>query len=110
MQEGHLAVYEIKESQPASVEAMLRHVYTGKLEVAPEALAPLLDLAVQYELEDLKISVAEELLNGLTEENVRQRAKALKCHRQNKLINQALMKMLNAIESDPTRKLFLALI
>eukprot|EP00747_Dinoflagellata_sp_TGD_P171288 gnl/TRDRNA2_/TRDRNA2_205025_c0_seq1.p1 gnl/TRDRNA2_/TRDRNA2_205025_c0~~gnl/TRDRNA2_/TRDRNA2_205025_c0_seq1.p1 ORF type:complete len:264 (+),score=63.57 gnl/TRDRNA2_/TRDRNA2_205025_c0_seq1:66-857(+) len=110
MQEGHLAVYEIKESQPAAVEAMLRHVYTGKLEAASEALAPLLDLAVQYELEDLKISVVEEFLNGLTEENVRQRAQALKRHRQNELVDQALMKMLTAIERDPTRKLFLALI
>ena len=58
MGEGQSAVYEIRESSPAAVEAMLRYIYTGDFECPIAELPRLLDLSVQYELSFFSEEVA----------------------------------------------------
>ena len=62
MQEGQSAAYEIKESSPAAVEAMLRYIYTGDFECPSAELELLLDLAVQYEIADLQMPARMNLM------------------------------------------------
>ena len=47
MSEGNTATYEIKDSTPTAVEAMLRYIYIGDSDCLPDDLAFLLDLSSQ---------------------------------------------------------------
>eukprot|EP00746_Dinoflagellata_sp_MGD_P144158 gnl/MRDRNA2_/MRDRNA2_76909_c0_seq1.p1 gnl/MRDRNA2_/MRDRNA2_76909_c0~~gnl/MRDRNA2_/MRDRNA2_76909_c0_seq1.p1 ORF type:complete len:349 (+),score=70.40 gnl/MRDRNA2_/MRDRNA2_76909_c0_seq1:193-1239(+) len=101
MQEGQSGVYEIKESTPVAVEGMLRFMYTGCISVPEEELAPLLELAVQYDLGHLADACAESLLVDLTAENLPVRAKALKRHSKfSTAIGAAWEEMLDKLQSD----------
>lgn len=80
MKEGETSLYEIRDSTPAAVEALLFFLHTGKM-VVPEAdLVPLLHLAVQYEVDELPGRAAAALLDNLSASNVQDRASALKLH------------------------------
>ena len=79
MSEGKSAVYEIKNTTPAAVEAMLGFVYTGELP-AVDWLAPVFELAVQYELASLAKFTAEKMLEEVSVSNVKTFARVLKLH------------------------------
>lgn len=98
MKEGGAAAYEIKDSTPAAVEGLLSFLYTGFFNVPDAELAGLLHLAVQYEIEDLVAIVARHLLEDLTPENVQDRARALKLHRQK--VKVEWEEMLARLQSD----------
>ena len=66
MSEGNTATYEIKDSTPTAVEAMLRYIYIGDSDCLPDDLAFLLDLSAQYELDDLCAEVLERMAKDLT--------------------------------------------
>ena len=66
MSEGNTATYEIEDSTPTAVEAMLRYIYIGDSDCLPDDLAFLLDLSAQYELDDLCAEVLERMAKDLT--------------------------------------------
>ena len=74
MREASKACYEVKDSTPDAVEAMLKYVYTGAAPKESEDITlPLLELAVQYELADLCEKAANDLLVGIGKGNVLER-------------------------------------
>lgn len=110
MQEGQNAAYEIKDSSPAAVEAMLRFIYTGVLDCPSAELGLLLDLAVQYNIAGLCSEVATKLTAGVTVQNVRSRFAALKRHsQQDERIMAALKDMVKLVRADASDDLILAL-
>ena len=52
MQQDESATYEIQDSTPEAVEAMLCFIYTGE-QPGPDLLAPVFNLAMMYELDSL---------------------------------------------------------
>jgi len=70
MLEGTEGRWDVKDSNPQAVDAMMKHIYTGDI---PEEvkLRPLelLQLANQYELEDLEEATRDIILTRLTVEN-----------------------------------------
>lgn len=101
MKEARSALLEVRESAPAAVEAMLRFVYTGALpEGVAGVCAPLLELAVQYELRELCEEVATEVLKGVRPENVRERAAMLKRHGEHPRVKVAWAQMLDLLQQD----------
>merc|ERR1712061_458036 len=103
--------YEIKESSPAAVEAMLRYIYTGDCECPVLELPRLLDLSVQYELSDLCEVVASQLATDVTPENVRERLAAMKRYQDKPCVKQSLHAVLQVIKtSDVVDELLLALV
>mmetsp|Transcript_7318 Transcript_7318/g.22664 ORF Transcript_7318/g.22664 Transcript_7318/m.22664 type:complete len:258 (-) Transcript_7318:70-843(-) len=105
MQEGQRAVFEIKESTPAAVEAMLHYIYTGSVGTAsPE----LLDLAVQYQLDSLVGHTAHALVEDVNTENVRERMLALKRHSGSAPVAAALKEMVQQVLADKSGALYLA--
>ena len=68
--------------EPSAVEALLRFLYTGAACAPDEDLepTPLLELAVQYQVKKLVKAAAADMLIGVTPENARMRASALKLH------------------------------
>ena len=108
MKDGQLAVYEIKDVPFAAVQAMLQHIYTGKVEVAAGILIPLFDLAVQYELCELGSMVADMFVEGLTVDNVRERVVTLKRHQETESVQYAFMHLLETIRADASLQLFAA--
>ena len=63
MKDGETAVYEIRDSTPEAVEALLCFVYTGE-QPAAELLSSVSELALQYELEDLAKLTAKRMAEG----------------------------------------------
>lgn len=111
MCEGIEASYEIKESSPVAVEAMLRYIYTGEIDVDVNELAALLELAVQYDLSNLVKQTAEALVqDGLTTENIKDRAQALKRHQGHPMTKDALERMCELIKRGDNNELVLALL
>lgn len=113
--EVRVAEYEVKKSTPeAMMETMLRFLHTGALSqrgvateekgttkarvLAEGVLAPLLGLAVQYELGPLCKRVVEQLSDGFTVKNVAQRTKALKRHRKHEKVRPAWEKLMAVLE------------
>lgn len=109
LSEGQSAVYEIRESTPEAVETMLRYIYTGDIDAADTAWAPLLDLAAQYQLGNLIKEASACLLSGLSTENVKVRAAALRRHQQHAAVNDALKCFCDALRKDQSNDLLLAL-
>ena len=62
--EARTATYDIKNSSPEAVETMLYYMYTGHFNVKQEELADLLNLAAQYQLDDLITLVSKHLAAG----------------------------------------------
>eukprot|EP00931_Biecheleriopsis_adriatica_P012200 TRINITY_DN113320_c0_g1_i1.p1 TRINITY_DN113320_c0_g1~~TRINITY_DN113320_c0_g1_i1.p1 ORF type:complete len:265 (-),score=37.12 TRINITY_DN113320_c0_g1_i1:40-834(-) len=110
MSEGRNAVFEIKEASPAAVEAMLSYIYTGTLEHSCAELEGLLDLAVQYELEELGIEVSQRLKENVNVDNVRARCLALKRYSEKLFVAEALKDVIKFVKDDADDKLILALI
>lgn len=99
--EARSAVLEIGASAPAAVEAMLCYIYTGSVpDGASEALAPLLELAVQYELRELSEEAAQEVLRGIERCNVRERASVLKRHCEHPTVRASYEKLLTLLQED----------
>eukprot|EP00927_Polykrikos_kofoidii_P062335 TRINITY_DN57140_c0_g1_i1.p1 TRINITY_DN57140_c0_g1~~TRINITY_DN57140_c0_g1_i1.p1 ORF type:complete len:254 (-),score=46.97 TRINITY_DN57140_c0_g1_i1:86-847(-) len=101
MEEGRTSVYEIKNASPAAVDAMLRFIYTGCLECSAQELPCLLELAVQYELSELRSILPGHFLNDVTQDNVRERGAVLKRLSDSNLhVRRAFGKLLEIIQSD----------
>ena len=79
MREGETAAYVINNSIPEAVEAMACFVYTGEMP-AVELLAPVFELAVQYELEGLANGVAAKMLDEVSVSNVKAFMNVLNLH------------------------------
>lgn len=109
LSEGQNAVYEIQESPPGAVEAMLAFIYTGEHECLVVELATLLELAVQYQLPELTANVASKLLENVSCENVHDHLAVMKRHRHNPEIKQPLEKLIKVIKEDTSNELILAL-
>jgi hypothetical protein len=80
MSEGESTVYQINDSTPDAVEAMLCFVYT-KAEPPAELLDTVFELAVQYELEELARVAAEKMTEAVSVSNVKSFIQKLKLHR-----------------------------
>eukprot|EP00747_Dinoflagellata_sp_TGD_P004808 gnl/TRDRNA2_/TRDRNA2_112084_c0_seq1.p1 gnl/TRDRNA2_/TRDRNA2_112084_c0~~gnl/TRDRNA2_/TRDRNA2_112084_c0_seq1.p1 ORF type:complete len:252 (+),score=37.33 gnl/TRDRNA2_/TRDRNA2_112084_c0_seq1:45-758(+) len=112
MKEGKSANIDIKDSTPAAVEAMLRFIYTGDLELpdanestalsSSEELVPLISMAMLYEQYALSTIVAELLVQGLTPENAQNRNRALKLHKDSPAVKPAFQKLLQKLREDDT--------
>merc|ERR1739848_837938 len=70
MQEGASATYEIKDSSPEAVEAMLQLVYTGELP-AVEQLPQVFELTVKYELDTLANATAKKMAEEVSVSTVK---------------------------------------
>ena len=66
----------------------------------PEHLPAVLELAVQYELGDLCAEAAQALLAGITAENVRGRAVALKRHGDHDRVKAAWADLVRMLTQD----------
>eukprot|EP00928_Gymnodinium_smaydae_P004455 TRINITY_DN11513_c0_g2_i1.p1 TRINITY_DN11513_c0_g2~~TRINITY_DN11513_c0_g2_i1.p1 ORF type:complete len:352 (+),score=16.59 TRINITY_DN11513_c0_g2_i1:78-1133(+) len=102
--ESQEACYEVKNVQPAAVEALLRYIYTGA--IPAEANEDVLELSIQYELLDLCREVACFFLFGLSLDNVRARVAALRRHAEHAAVKPAVEEMLTVLSKD--RALLLA--
>jgi len=109
LSEGRSAVYEIRESCPEAVDAMLRYIYTGEVDAVDTAWVPLLDLAVQYQLDNLVKQASVCLLDGLSADNVKVRAAALKRYQQHTAVGHTLKRFCDALRMDEHNDLLLAL-
>eukprot|EP00931_Biecheleriopsis_adriatica_P080573 TRINITY_DN53926_c0_g1_i1.p1 TRINITY_DN53926_c0_g1~~TRINITY_DN53926_c0_g1_i1.p1 ORF type:complete len:271 (-),score=36.78 TRINITY_DN53926_c0_g1_i1:34-846(-) len=101
MVEAQAAEFDIKDSEPAAVEALLRHIYTRQTDAPENILAPLLELAVQYEEPDLIRTVASALAEVCVD-TVREHGRALKLHRDHPDVEAAYQKFREAVCQDPT--------
>ena len=102
MKEGETANYEIRDSTPEAVEALLCFVYTGE-QPAAELLLPVFELAMQYELEDLAKLVAKKMAEEVTVSNVKNFVNALKLHSTKAAYaERAFEEILRKIKEDPT--------
>jgi hypothetical protein len=79
MQEGAGAVYEIQDSTPEAVEAMLVLIYTGALPPV-ELLPQVFELTVKYELETLAGACATKMAEEVSVNNVKAVFAVLKLH------------------------------
>jgi len=108
-QEDQKAVYEIKDSSPVAVKAMLAHVYTGEVpQLVGVQCTMLLELAVQYQLDNLCDGLVEELITGVMAANIWERVTALRRHSEHPRVRAAVQKMADIIQTD--RNLVLALL
>mmetsp|Transcript_27857 Transcript_27857/g.86745 ORF Transcript_27857/g.86745 Transcript_27857/m.86745 type:complete len:274 (+) Transcript_27857:49-870(+) len=110
MAEGKNSLYEIKDSTPEAVEAMLCYIYTGGSAFPVTQLPQLLELAVKYQLADLIADVVRELPKGITPESVRERLAILKRHSAIPIVKDALIELLKSIKAADSNELILALI
>ena len=96
------ATYEIRDSTPEAVEALLCFVYTGE-QPAAELLPPVFELAMQYELEDLAKLIAKRMPEDVAVSNVKNFVHVLKLHSsESKGVQMAFETMLSKIKEDPT--------
>merc|ERR1712216_376528 len=79
MREGETAVYEISDSTPEAVEAMLCFVYTGELPEV-ELLHLVYELAMQYELEIFAKLIAARMVEEVSVSNVKVFVNTLKLY------------------------------
>lgn len=79
MREGAGATYEIKDSTPDAVEAMLQLAYTGVLPAA-ELLPQVFELTAKYELETLANAAAAKMAEDVSASTVKATLAALKLH------------------------------
>merc|ERR1712032_934224 len=110
MQEGKAASYEIRDSEPGIVEEMLRFLYTGDTNFSNSVLPSLLELAVQYDLEDLCECASEKLCQHVTVENVHERMLILKRHSVKECVKAARERLAELVRSDTGNELILALV
>lgn len=108
--EARTATYDIKNSSPEAVETMLYYMYTGHLKVKQEELADLLNLAAQYQLDDLITLVSKHLAAGVDEQNVVNRTKALKLHQNHEPCKIAFDSILKKVMADSSQGLRRALV
>jgi len=108
--EARTANYDIKNSSPEAVEAMLYYMYTGHLKVKQEILADLLNLAAQYQLDDLITLVSKHLAAGVDEQNVVNRTKVLKLHQSREPCKIAFDSILKKVMADSSQGLLRALV
>ena len=108
--EARTATYDIKNSSPEAVETMLYYMYTGHLKVKQEELADLLNLAAQYQLDDLITLVSKHLAAGVDEQNVVNRTKALKLHQNREPCKIAFDSILKKVMADSSQGLRRALV
>lgn len=101
MREAADAQFEVKNSTPEAVEAMLKYMYTGEVPAGPELMTlPLLELAAQYELTRLLEKLAGDLLADVDAANVYERVQVLKRHVQRPQVAPAWDKMLDVLSHD----------
>ena len=102
MQEGATATCSVRDFEPDAVEALLRYMYTGTPCSDDEALEPsaLLELAIYYQLGGLAVALAEEILLGVTVDNVRERALVLKRHARDAALPGVWGKFLKMLKKD----------
>merc|ERR1711924_418977 len=93
-------VYEIRDSTPGAVEAMLHHIYTGKVDAPARDVVPLFELAAHYELANLCDIAAVGLLDGLTRDNVCERVMALKRHCDHTHVKSPMQDMAALLQKD----------
>lgn len=99
MVEARTAEFDIKDSQPDAVEALLRHIYTGETDTPKSALVPLLALAVQYQEADLVQAVALALTD-VSPDTVQAHGRALKLHRGHPDVDVAYKKLREIVCKD----------
>ena len=108
MREGESTVYEIKDSTPDAVEAMLCFVYTKK-EPPAELLDAVFELAVQYELEELARVAAEKMPAAMSVSNVKSFIQKLKLHRAtNPVAKEVFDKLIKKIKASRSSDLLIA--
>merc|ERR1711920_635675 len=108
MQEGASAMYEIKDSTPEAVEAMLCSVYTGELPPI-ELLPPVFELAMQYELAELAKATAARMVEDVSVSNVRETLAVLKLHRHTEAIARtAFEEVIRKLKEAKTTDLLIA--
>ena len=108
MQEGANAVYEIRDSSPEAVEAMLRLVYTGELPPV-EQLSAVFDLAMKYELKGLAKPTADKMAETVSVQIVKAVLAVLKQHSPNSAsVKEAFEKVIRKVKDAPTDELFIA--
>ena len=111
MQEARTGNFEINTHPRDAVEAMLHFIYTGELTEQiglAGAFPSLLDLAVQYELDDLVTLSASVMVMKISTGNVKEWAYALKLHQGHAQVRTAFSKVVDQIQID--ENLLMALI
>ena len=108
MQEGASAVYEITESTPEAVEAMLCSVYTG--EPPPAGLiSAFFELAVRYELKALAKEAADMMPGFVSVGNVKEILKVLHLYSDTcASAKEALEHVIGRVKKARTHDLFMA--
>jgi hypothetical protein len=110
MQEGASAVYEIKDSTPEAVEAMLHSVYTGELPEV-ELLPPFFELAMRYELEGSANAAAAQMAESVSVSNVKEILRVLHLHSPTvESAKEAFERVIRRVKSAPTNELFIAIL
>jgi hypothetical protein len=108
MREGESTIYEIKDSTPEAVEAMLCFVYTKK-EPPAELLDAVFELAVQYELEELARVSAKKMPATLSISNVKAFIQKLKLHRAtNSVAKEVFDELIEKIKTSRNSDLLIA--
>ncbi|KAI6234925.1 hypothetical protein M3Y99_00743800 [Aphelenchoides fujianensis] len=72
-QEKQTGVIEIKDAKAATVERLVRYLYTGRVEEPKEVAADLLPLAVKYELHELTAMCVNAMDSSLSLANIIER-------------------------------------
>ena len=108
MLEGASAVYEITESTPEAVEAMLCSVYTGELPPA-ELISSFFELAVRYELKALAKEAAGMMPGCLSVGNIKEILKVLHLYSDTcASAKEALEHVISRVKNARTHDLFMA--
>merc|ERR1712194_998542 len=93
-----MGTYEIKHSTPAAAEAMLQFIYIGTYNVPDDQLCAMFSLSVLYELKDLMRATASDMLTGVSQDNVQERVKLLKLHKEH--VKDEWESMLDMLQSE----------
>jgi len=110
MQEGKSAVYEITDSAPDIVEAMLNSVYTGDLPLV-ELLPGFFDLAIRYELKGLAEAAAAKMAESVSVSNVKEILRVLHPHSTTfASAKEAFESVIRTVKTAPTNDLFIAVL
>ena len=97
--EGFIATCTVDDAEPAVVEAMLHFFYTGRLHAELDP-AKMVELAVRYQVDDLVAAAGNSILDGVTAQNARERARVLKRHADNAYLGLKWAKFREIVKED----------
>jgi len=102
MKEAHDARYEVRNCDcPRAVQAMLEFMYKGSLpDLNVDTLQALLPLAIFFEMDELRLRVAEELVLSITVKNVRGVVRVLKEFRTKSGVAECYVDLLYMLKAD----------